>query len=88
MSIRFQSILNLNRVKLIKRFYSPPTFKSTDQKFKDFTLNLTESALTRLTRLKKNFPDAKLRVAVEAGGCHGFQYKFNLELNEAISDDM
>ena len=41
-------------------------------------LELTKSASERLKALRQKFPNKALRIAVEAGGCHGFQYKFSL----------
>ena len=64
-------------------FYSPPQFK--DQTNKKI-LNVTESASNQLNLLKQKFPEKKLRVAVEAGGCHGFQYKFSLETKTEETD--
>ena len=37
--------------------------------------------------LREGRPDAGLRLAVEAGGCSGFQYKFGLE-DAPAHDDM
>lgn len=66
------------------RFYSAPVFKSST----DRSLNLTESAVAQLQVLRQKFPEKRLRVAVEAGGCHGFQYKFQLDLEEPSTEDM
>lgn len=84
------SLLNPNKSRTfnLKRFYSPPIFKSTDHAFKDRNMNITESALSRLVELKQKFPESRLRLAVEAGGCHGFQYKFQLDIEEPSSEDM
>lgn len=35
---------------------------------------------------RENRPDAALRIAVESGGCHGYQYKMELA-KEALPDD-
>lgn len=45
-------------------------------------LDLTDRAVDRLNQIAKeeNNPDVALRVNVESGGCHGFQY--NLELSD------
>ena len=67
----------------MKMFYSPSQFKDqTNTK----SLNVTDSASNQLNLLKQKFPEKKLRVAVEAGGCHGFQYKFSLETKTEESD--
>jgi hypothetical protein len=69
--------------KSVKRFYSPPIFKDqTNSK----SLNVTDSASSQLNLLKQKFPEKRLRVAVEAGGCHGFQYKFSLETKTEETD--
>ncbi|GAB6022095.1 hypothetical protein CHUAL_006237 [Chamberlinius hualienensis] len=48
-------------------------------------LNLTESCVKRI----KNVQDGNtyLRLAVEGGGCSGFQYKFELDSNDLADDD-
>lgn len=51
-------------------------------------LAVTESAAKRLgTILAKEKPGAMMRVAVEGGGCSGFQYRYAIE-TEAKSDDI
>ena len=55
------------------RQYSP-IFRHSEK-----ILNTTDSALQQLTNLNQKYPEKKLRIAIEAGGCHGFQYKFSLE---------
>lgn len=66
---------------LILRRYSP-TFRQSDKLF-----TVTDSALDKLKVLQKKYPEKRLRVAIDAGGCHGFQYKFSLEtrINEEKS---
>lgn len=59
-----------------QRFYSPPFLKNSTR---EKSLNITDSALNQLKVLKQKFPEKSLRVAVEAGGCHGFQCKFSLD---------
>lgn len=59
----------------IYRHYSPIFHSSSKEK----SLNVTDSAFNRLRVLKQKFPEKILRIAVEAGGCHGFQYKFSLD---------
>ncbi len=66
---------------IIKRNYSPH--------FRDPTnfnriLNVTDAACDQLRLLKGKFPEKKFRLAVEAGGCHGFQYKFSLDTSENL----
>jgi iron-sulfur cluster assembly accessory protein len=43
-------------------------------------INITPRAAHRLTAIatKDNNPDLALRVSVESGGCHGFQYLMSL----------
>lgn len=73
--------VGLNFVKnrsIQKRFYSPILFenaKNSPQR----SLTITDSAAEQLQVLKQKFPEKVLRVSVEPGGCHGFQYKFELE---------
>lgn len=44
-------------------------------------MNLTQSAMDRLQGLreKENNPRLALRVTVESGGCHGYQYQMKIE---------
>ena len=80
---QFTQRLVYDRFKMMKMFYSPSQFKDqTNTK----SLNVTDSASNQLNLLKQKFPEKKLRVAVEAGGCHGFQYKFSLETKTEESD--
>ena len=50
--------------------------------------NVTDSAINRIVKLvsleKKK--DAKLRVSVEAGGCSGFQYKYEFVSEIEVGD--
>ncbi len=46
----------------------------------------TDSAVERLQELRQKFPKQTLRIAVEPGGCHGFQYKFILDQAVAPED--
>lgn len=43
-------------------------------------LNVTESALAQIARAQDRAKghDVALRVAVESGGCHGYQYKMEV----------
>lgn len=50
---------------------------------------LTERAAARISEiLSAQPPPAALRVAVLAGGCSGFQYKFDLEAAPPAEDDL
>lgn len=50
-------------------------------------LTITERAATRIGQILKTEGDgAMLRISVEGGGCSGFQYKFNVERNQADDD--
>ncbi|SPO31202.1 related to ISA1 - mitochondrial matrix protein involved in biogenesis of the iron-sulfur cluster of Fe/S proteins [Ustilago trichophora] len=51
------------------------------------TIIATERAISQLQKVaeRENNPSLALRVAVEPGGCHGYQYK--MELTEEIEDD-
>jgi len=52
-------------------------------------INITASCAKRILELASKRPDAPsvyLRVYVDAGGCSGFQYKFDLESEEPSSD--
>lgn len=73
-----------------RRWYSPwlrngSSLASSDSK----ALELTDAALLQLRTLRQRHPDRTLRVAVEPGGCHGFQYKFTLNtMQQREPDDM
>jgi len=50
-------------------------------------LSITERAAKRIGQILKSEGDgAMLRISVEGGGCSGFQYKFNVERNQADDD--
>ncbi|KIY54008.1 hypothetical protein FISHEDRAFT_32188 [Fistulina hepatica ATCC 64428] len=51
-------------------------------------LQLTDRAAERLRQIsgRERNPDAALRVAVESGGCHGYQYKLQFA-NQRAPDD-
>jgi iron-sulfur cluster insertion protein len=50
---------------------------------------LTERAVARISEILGSQPAAAaLRVAVLAGGCSGFQYKFDLDEAPASADDL
>jgi iron-sulfur cluster insertion protein len=51
------------------------------------TLTITESAATRIAfLLKSENADTKFRVAVDGGGCSGFQYKFGFDVEQNDDD--
>ncbi len=51
------------------------------------TVTVTEQAARRIGEiLGREAPGAKLRVSVEGGGCSGFQYKFDIEHDQAADD--
>jgi iron-sulfur cluster assembly accessory protein len=53
------------------------------------TVTLSDRAARRIGEiLGREAPGAKLRVSVEGGGCSGFQYKFDVEHEEAAADDI
>ena len=47
---------------------------------------LTDSAAARIAEIAASQPGSALRVAVLAGGCSGFQYKFELDRTRAEDD--
>lgn len=50
-------------------------------------LTLTDSAVRRIKRvLSKEAEGAMLRVSVNGGGCSGFQYDFDIEINRNDDD--
>jgi iron-sulfur cluster assembly accessory protein len=50
-------------------------------------LTITERAAKRIGHILKSEGDgAMLRISVEGGGCSGFQYKFDVERNQADDD--
>jgi iron-sulfur cluster assembly accessory protein len=51
-------------------------------------VTVTDQAARKIGEiLGREPPGAKLRVSVEGGGCSGFQYKFDIE-HEQASDDL
>lgn len=51
------------------------------------TLNITENAINRVKDLQKSGNEnKKLRVYITGGGCSGFQYGFNFEVNSNEND--
>ena len=52
------------------------------------SVTVTEQAARKIGEiLGREPPGAKLRVSVEGGGCSGFQYKFDIE-HEQAGDDL
>ncbi|DBA71444.1 hypothetical protein WJX79_004208 [Trebouxia sp. C0005] len=49
-------------------------------------IQLTEAASERIQELSKKDPNMVLRLRVDAGGCSGFSYKFDLETDPASDD--
>ncbi|KIY71132.1 hypothetical protein CYLTODRAFT_419134 [Cylindrobasidium torrendii FP15055 ss-10] len=51
-------------------------------------INVTDRAAEQLRTIaqREGNPDAALRIAVESGGCHGYQYKMELA-RERVGDD-
>ena len=50
-------------------------------------VTVTEQAARKIGEiLLREPPGAKLRVSVEGGGCSGFQYKFDIEREQASDD--
>jgi iron-sulfur cluster assembly 2 len=51
-----------------------------DDEGKEMTINITPRAAHRMQTISEtdSNPDLALRVAVESGGCHGFQYLMSL----------
>lgn len=52
----------------------------------DFTI--TENAAKRINALVANEPDSAFRVAVDGGGCSGFQYRFEIVQGEPAAEDV
>lgn len=51
------------------------------------SVNITEAAANQVRKIqaKEKNPKVVLRLAVESGGCHGYQYK--IQLTETVNDD-
>ena len=54
----------------------------------DRSIELTNSALGRITNVLKEGEHSKFRVYVTGGGCSGFQYGFKFDDVEAFDDDL
>lgn len=54
----------------------------------DTRIELTDRAAEQLRNIaaKENNPQAALRIAVESGGCHGYQYKMELAKARGADD--
>jgi iron-sulfur cluster assembly accessory protein len=51
------------------------------------TVTVTERAARQIGAvLRREAPGTKLRVSVEGGGCSGFQYKFDMDRDQAQDD--
>lgn len=63
---------------------SQPTFTRSGQLLR---VNVSETAVQKLKELKveENSPNLTLRIRVESGGCHGFQYIFQLQDGSEIN---
>ena len=65
---------------------STPTTTTTTTS--DATLHITESCWARIEHLTKDQPDTTyLRLFVDAGGCSGFTYQFELDTAVPDADD-
>jgi len=55
---------------------------------KDINIEVTDRAAEQLSLIsdRQSNPNAALRIAVESGGCHGYQYKMELEANPSPGD--
>ncbi len=55
----------------------------------DDTIALTENAAARIADiLKTEPPGTVLRISVEGGGCSGFQYRYDLVVDDRNDDDL
>jgi iron-sulfur cluster assembly accessory protein len=63
---------------------------STSHTYGPDDLKLTDQGAARILELKKsqNLPELRLRLAVEGGGCSGFQYLFDTTTEAAKEDDV
>lgn len=63
-----------------RRFFSSFFLKEKGASLADLRIiESTQSAVERLKELQQKHPKQALRIAIEPGGCHGFQYKFILD---------
>lgn len=50
-------------------------------------LQISDSAVKRITHLLKDEANgARMRIAIEGGGCNGFQYKFDFDTSQNADD--
>ncbi|ENN72778.1 hypothetical protein HUJ04_013367 [Dendroctonus ponderosae] len=75
---------------IVKKLIKPPLVRSITANVKPLEnvkpeLHLSDKCVQRLKIITKDSPASFLRVAVEGGGCSGFQYTFNLD--SKLSDD-
>lgn len=63
--------------------------KDPEDESQEMTIELTARACKRLRKImsKDSNPDLCLRISVESGGCHGFQYLMSLTSTSKISQD-
>lgn len=63
--------------------------KDPEDESQEMTIELTSRACKRLRKImsKDSNPDLCLRISVESGGCHGFQYLMSLTSTSKISAD-
>lgn len=65
----------------MRRSYTQAVYNpQQDEDGNDMTMEITPRAAKRLTEImsKDNNPQLALRIQVESGGCHGFQYLMSL----------
>jgi|EP00769_Ergobibamus_cyprinoides_P000291 iron-sulfur cluster assembly accessory protein len=63
-------------------------FSLSSVRFLSDVLNVTPSARERLTSMFAGSPGTFLRVAVDAGGCSGFQYRYEVDTVPDEGDDV
>jgi iron-sulfur cluster assembly accessory protein len=52
------------------------------------TITVTSTATARINKITADKAGAALRIAVNGGGCSGFQYEFTVEEAPAAADDV
>lgn len=65
------------------------TNKKYSEQGKLLTIDIAPRAIEKLTDLMKSEsnPDLALRISVESGGCHGFQYNLDLSNTNTLTED-